>query len=166
MNRFVRVPLLSAAVVFTVAAAGAAAQPVTMKLTCQNIGPPAIEPFDTQPGHTLRESPYACSVGGGPLDGGSITARNWWEAKGQEWTLLSGGGVLRRPDGFVLYQQLEGKLQVQIKDGKMVGYAANGRGRYLAASGPAAQLAGKEYVWKVSPTGATSFQADVEVIDK
>ena len=137
-----------------------------MKLTCQNIGPPSIEALSTQPGHTMRESPYACTVSGGPLEGGALTAKNWWEAKGGEWTLLTGGGVIRRPDGFALYQQLEAKLTVQMKDGKPAGYAANGRARYLVASGRAAELAGKEFVWKVVPTGPTTFQADVNVIER
>ena len=158
--------IMSFALVSTVVigfAAEAAGQAVTMKLTCQNLGPPAVESFGAQPGHAIRETPYSCLVSGGPLDGGVITAKNWWEMKGTEWTLLTGSGAIRRPEGFAVYQNMEGKLTVQMKDGKPSGYTASGHGRYLAASGPAVQLTGKNYNWTVTGTGPTSFQADIEV---
>ena len=138
------------AVISAFAAAGtmavmgtAAAQSTTIKSTCQNVGGAAVEPFGTEPGHALRETTYSCTVNGGPLHGAATTVTHIWHVRGNEWTLLTGQGAMRRPDGIAVHLVTEGTLAFQMNDGKVTGWTANGKGRYLAASGAGTTLGGK-----------------------
>jgi hypothetical protein len=152
------------AIVGAVGLTGAAnAQSVTMKSTCQNIGGAAVEPFGTEAGQSLREATYSCSVSDGPLNGGATTGTNFWLIKGTDWTLLSGQGAMRSPNGAAVFQVQDGTLKIEMKDGKVSRWTASGRGRYIAASGAASALSGKTYQWKVNPSGPTSFVIETTV---
>jgi hypothetical protein len=143
--------------------AGVAAQPMTIKSSCVNTTPFVVERSGAQAGPGIAERPYACVVSGGPLDGGALTGVNVWDVRGADWTLASGISVSRRADGYVVTQATEGKLTMQMKDGKVLGWSAAGGGRYTAAGGVAAPLAGKRFTWKASPTGPSSFTTETTV---
>jgi hypothetical protein len=143
--------------------AGVAAQTMTIKSSCVNTTPFVVETAGAQAGTGIAERPFACVVSGGLLDGGAQTGVNVWEVRGADWTLASGAGVSRRTDGYLVFQSAEGKLSMQMKDGKVVGWSATGSGRYTAAGGVATSLAGKRFSWKAAPTGPNSFSVETTV---
>lgn len=143
--------------------AGVAAQPVTIKSSCVNTTPLTVEMAGAQAGPGIAERPYACIVSGGLLDGGTLTGVNIWEVRGADWTLVSGVGVIRRADGYLVHTLTDGKLTFQIKDGKVVGWSGTGSGGYTAAGGVAASSAGKRFAWKGAPTGPTSYTVETTV---
>jgi hypothetical protein len=139
----------------------AAAQPISTKLTCHNLGVPTTE---TVPGQqnasAIRVNEYTCTVSGGPLDGGIMTAMNIWEVRGADWTALVSTGVTRRPDGYSVFRVLDGKLTLHMKDGKPAGFTATGKGQIVAAAGAGAPFAGRSYTWKTYSLTPTTFMIE------
>jgi hypothetical protein len=48
-----------------------------------------------------------------------------------------------------------------LADGKVTGFTATGKGRYLLATGSAASLAGKTFSFTAKPTGAGQWETEV-----
>jgi hypothetical protein len=61
----------------------------------------------------------------------------------------------------VAYQDTDGKIALTITDGKVTGFTGSGKGRWTIATGSAAPLAGKTYIWTVKSTGAGQWEADL-----
>jgi hypothetical protein len=143
--------------------AGVAAQSITIKSSCVNTTPFVVETAGAQAGPGIAERPYACVVSGGLLDGGTLTGVNIWEVRGADWTTVSGVGVIRRADGYLVHTLTDSKLAFQVKDGKVVGWSGTGSGRYTSAGGVAAPWAGKRFSFKFAPTGPTSYVVETTV---
>jgi hypothetical protein len=85
---------------------------------------------------------------------------NIWEVRGPDWTPLVATGVTRRPDGYSVFQVVDGKLTLQMKDGKPAGFIATGKGKVIAAGGAGAPLAGKNYTWRTTSLTPTTFMIE------
>jgi hypothetical protein len=144
-------------------APGAAAQENTFTITCQNVGNGAPEPLADREGHSILVNDYSCRADSGPLSGGVWTGRAIWEFDKTNAVLVSGTGVVRKPDAIAVYQDKLGKLVLTITDGKVSGFASTGQGSYLAAVGSAASLAGKSYTWTEKSTGPGQFMVELKV---
>ena len=86
-----------------------------------------------------------------------------WDKTKTNAVLLAGSGVIRKPGSTVAFQITEGKLAVTITDGKVTGATSSGRGNDGEATGGAASLAGKLYIWSTKSTGKLQFVLDVKV---
>ena len=76
--------------------------------------------------------------------------------------MVSGFGVVRKPGGMLVYQDVDGKLALTLADGKVTGYTDSGRVSWPIATGSAASLVAKSAVWTATPTGPDQF----EIVDK
>jgi hypothetical protein len=124
---------------------------------CQNFGMSSVEPFGDRPAHNLVVSSYSCRVSGGAMDGSVTTGTSYWDASGPKWILLTGNGAGRKAGGLQVFQQIEGAMELTMRDGKAVGWTATGRGRYLTATGTVSELAGREFRWNARSTGFNAF---------
>jgi hypothetical protein len=153
MNR-IRQIAVSSILVGSMAAAGvAAAQSKSVCNTFQSNS----DAFGDRDGHSVSVSEYACTVTGGLLDGGVTKGIGYWDVSGGTFAMLSGNGVVRKPGALAVFQQLEGKLNLVMKDGKPVGWNGAGRARYVAASGSMSPLHGKAFRWQAASTGFNTF---------
>jgi len=145
----------------TAVSPAAIAQGQTWRLTCSNHGNAAPEPLGDRPGHALQVSESTCTVAGGPMDGGVTSQQVIWEVDGAKWTLLVSTSLTRRPDGRLLGLNTVGTLDVQMQDGRPVGWTASGQGKVALASGKAVALAGKAFTWTGRTTAPGVFTLDV-----
>jgi hypothetical protein len=146
-----------AGAVIGTAAIPAAAQGENWSAQCQNYGSSTSEPYGDQPGHNLIISQYSCRVTGGVMDGGITTGVSYWDATGGKWRLLSGNGAARKAGAFTVFEQIEGNLELVMRDGKPAGWTANGRARYKSAAGTAADQNGRTFRWQAKATGFNMF---------
>jgi hypothetical protein len=120
------------------------------------------EPLGDREGHALRISQISCLATVGPLSGGIFTNYLIYEMDKANGVLLSGGGVVRKPGGTVVFQLgADGKLAPIITDGKVTGVTGTGRGSYVMAIGSSASLAGKSFTYSTKPAGPGQFELDV-----
>ena len=87
--------------------------------------------------------------------------RSLWEVDGAKWTLLVSASVTRRPDGRLVGMSTVGTLDMQMQDGRPVGWTASGQGKVALASGKAAALAGKAFTWTGRTNGPGVYTVDV-----
>ena len=87
--------------------------------------------------------------------------RSLWEVDGAKWTLLVSASVTRRPDGRLVGMSTVGTLDMQMQDGRPVGWTASGQGKVALASGKAAALEGKAFTWTGRTTGPGVYTVDV-----
>ena len=87
--------------------------------------------------------------------------RSLWEVDGAKWTLLVSASVTRRPDGRLLGLNTVGTLDLQMQDGRPVGWTASGQGKVALASGKAAALEGKAFTWTGRTNGPGVYTVDV-----
>jgi hypothetical protein len=140
----------------------AKAQEYTDVYACQYIGAITSEPLGDSEGHVLRITDASCLVTAGPLSGGISTVRTIWEGDKTGGTLLAGEAVTRKPGGMAVNTLTDGKLEVMISDGKVVGVVSSGHGRYVMAVGSAAAVAGKAFVFNTKTTGPGQYSIEAK----
>ena len=118
------------------------------KSRCINSGNNATDNIGDRPDHKISVGNVVCTVSGGVMEGGIMTAETIYEWDGPKATLLSGGGVLRKNGMVVVYKHTEGLTQ-RITEGKTTSYAATGKGIVSFASGAAASLSGQTYTFVI-----------------
>ena len=89
-----------------------------------------------------------------------MTGSAIWEWNGTEAVMLSNSGVLRTPDGTMVYRDSDGKLALTMADGKVTGFTASGKGQAMLATGSAASLGGKTTNWTAISTGPGQFAVE------
>lgn len=157
-----RNPVVLALVLGTLAwAAPATAQPSTFRVLCTTYGSNSLEPVGDREGHSIQAAEAACVTEGGALDGTVTTQNTLWEFDKGAGTMLSSHGFSRKPGAVAAYANSSGTLTFQTSEGKVTGWLATGKGRYLVATGSAAALTGKTYGWQARPTGPRTYVVDV-----
>jgi hypothetical protein len=154
--------IATAAVAFAAFAPGAVAQENIFKTTCQDVGGFAAEPIGDREGHSISVDGYSCRVNSGPMSGGVETGTIIWEWDKTNAVMVSNSGVVRKPGAILVYQGAEAKIALTMADGKVTGFNASGRGRWLTATGSAASLAGKSFTWTSKATGASQFETEIK----
>ncbi len=94
-------------------------------------------------------------MSGAVVTGGDVT--DWDKTSGVE---VLGDGVVRKPGGFAVYQDTEGKVAVTIADGKVSGFSGAGKVHWVIATGSAAPLAGKTFSYTLKSTGPGQWEAN------
>jgi len=97
------------------------------------------------------------------MDGALLTGDSISEWDKNEGSSLSGNAVMRKPGGFAVYQDVEGKFTLTVTDGKITGATGSGSVHYLIATGSAAPLAGKTVTYTTKTTGPYEWEADATV---
>ena len=136
------------------------AQEMTASYSCQVVGANSMEPLGDREGHGLGTLDYSCLVTAGLMSGGVVTGHNVTVFDKSGGTLLMGGGVIRKPDATVVYQQAEEKVEFTMNDGKVTGFTATGRGHVVMAVGGAASFSGMPYVYTAKSTGLGQFSVE------
>jgi hypothetical protein len=160
MHNLLKVPGIVTFAAFAAFAPRAVAQEISFKQICQYFGASAREPVGDHEGHLTLVSQYSCRMEGGPMDGAVVTGgdvTDWDKTSGVE---VLGDGVVRKPGGFAVYQDTEGKVAVTIADGKVSGFSGAGKVHWVIATGSAAPLAGKTFSYTLKSTGAGQWEAD------
>ena len=140
------------------AAPCAVAEEIHFKQICQGDGSEYVDKLGD--GHAVSSGPYSCRMVSGPMDGGVITGQSLMEWDNTGGVVLAGSAVIRKPGGFVVYEDKEGKIALTITDGKVTGFTGSGKVRYLVATGSAAPMAGKTIAYTIKSTGADQWEAD------
>lgn len=128
---------------------------------CTLVGTAAPEPAGDREGHAIQVASATCTIVGGALDGSVVTQYALWDMDGPTANLTSGYGVIRKAGGVAAYQTTSGTRTLVMKDGKVVGWTASGKGRYTLATGSAAAAAGKSFSWTAKLTGLNRYSIDV-----
>jgi len=124
---------------------------------CRSIGPNVLEPLGDREGHGIRVIEISCTGTVGPPAGGVLSATLIWETDKTEIRLLSAGGVIRKPGATSAYSLSDGKSELVLKDGKIIGVDASGHGTYTLAIGSAAARAGKAFSFTSHTTAPGQF---------
>jgi len=149
--------IASAAVLAASAPSAIAQEKITNKFLCQNVGAFALEPLGDREGHSISIGQMSCRVVAGPMSGGILTGSSTWEWDKNNATLISGGGVARKPGATMVYKDMDGTLALTITEGKVTGFTASGHVSFPVATGGGAALAGKSATWTTTPTGPFEF---------
>jgi hypothetical protein len=149
-----------AAIAFAAFAPSAVAEELSFKQICQDVGAFAPEPVGDHEGHAMSVDQYSCRMESGPMDGALVTGgdiTDWHKTNGVE---VLGDAVVRKPGGFAVYQDTEGKTALTITDGKVTGFTGAGKIHWVIATGSAAPLAGKTFSYTLKSTGALQWEAN------
>jgi hypothetical protein len=160
MRKLLRVSGIVTATAFGSVMQGAGAEEIHFKQTCQSVGGDNSEQLGDREGHSISVGPFSCRMESGPMDGGVVTGDAMLEWDKTNAVLVMGFGVIRKPGGFVAYQDTEGKFALTVTDGKVTGFTGSGKIRWTIATGSAAPLAGKSFVYTLKSTGAGQWEAD------
>ena len=136
----------------------------TSKLTCMSTGSLAPEAVGDRDGHFIQSVIGTCTIEGGPLDGAVMTQNTVWDADKGTATIPSGNGVVRKPGGVAVYQTSGGTRNLVIKDGKVAGWMASGKGVYTMATGTLSAVSGKTFSWTGKSTGFNQYSLEA-IID-
>ena len=117
----------------------ATAQPSTFRVLCTTYGSNSLEPIGDREGHSIQAAEAACVTQGGALDGTVTTQNTLWEFDKGAGTMISSHGFSRKPGAIAAYANSSGTLTFQMTDGKVTGWLAAGKGKYLIATGRACQ---------------------------
>jgi hypothetical protein len=163
MNSLMRIcGFATTAFVLSVAAPSAKAEDNTSASTCQDVGTNTPEPLGDREGHSISVEAYSCRLDSGPLAGGVLTGTVIWEWEKTNATMLSNGGVIRKPGSTATFVT-DGKLALTLADGKVTGGVVTGHGTYSVAAGGAASLAGKSFSYTSTLTGPGEFTIVVKL---
>lgn len=155
---------VAASVIVAALSLSSAAQSQTLeKSVCTFIGVNPQEQLNDREGHAISISQFSCRAEGGVLDGSVMTGSQIYEWNGVNAVGHAGYGVYRKPGATVVYVNDEMKNMLVLKDGKVTGFAASGRGHYPLATGTAASLTGKTYTYTAKPTGPGQFLIEAKV---
>jgi hypothetical protein len=160
MRNVLKASGIVAAVVFAAFAPGAIAEELSFKLICQDIGAGANEPVGDHENHVISVDQYSCRMETGPMSGAVLTGSDVIEWDNTNGVEVLGSAAVRKPGGFAVYQDMEGKFAVAIADGKVTGFSGAGKVHWVVATGSAAPLAGKTFSYTMKSTGAGQWEAD------
>lgn len=132
-------------------------QAPTLRTVCTNHGPNVVEPIPDREGQSLLAAEATCVIQGGPMDGAVESQSNLWHYDKGSGTLLAGHAVARRPGQIAAAMTTSGTLTFQMTEGRVTGWSATGKGRYLLGTAAAASLAGRSFSWTATPTGPRSY---------
>jgi hypothetical protein len=141
-------------------ASTAGAQEMSFKMVCQDVGAFAPERVGDREGHMMSVDQYSCRIEGGPMGGAVLTGRDVTDWDKTNGVLVLGDAVVRKPGGFAVYQDTEGKIALTITDGKVAGFTGGGKVHWVVATGSAAPLAGKTFGYMMRSTGAGQWEAN------
>jgi hypothetical protein len=161
MRNLLKASGIAAAIAFAAFAPGAVAQEIHFKQTCHGVGGSNAESLGDREGHSIEVSQLSCLIEGGPMSGGVVTGGDIVEWDKTTGTVVSGDGVIRKPGGFVAYQEAAGRIVLTVTDGKVTGWGGSGKLRWVIATGSAAPLAGKEFNWTIKSGGAGQWEAEL-----
>jgi hypothetical protein len=125
--------------------------------TCHDVGVSAPEPLGAQPGPVMIANDYLCVATSGPMNGGVDTGRAVSVFDKSGGKLVTGTGIIRKPDATAVYLMTDQKLELLMSEGKVVGVTGTGHGRYVLAEGSAAPLSGKTFTIDTKTTGPHQF---------
>jgi hypothetical protein len=148
------------AIAFAAFAPSAGAEELSFKLICQDVGAFSPEPVGDHEGHMMSVDRYSCRMETGPMSGAVVTGSDvtdWDKGVGVE---VLGDAAVRKPGGFGVIQDTEGKIALTITDGKVIGFTGSGKVHWVVATGSAAPLAGKTFSYTLKSTGAGQWEAD------
>ena len=114
----------------------------------------------------MANNDFACRIDGGPLDKGLATGHQVYEFFGRKGVGKAGMGVARHPNGVAVWVNETMQNDLQLQEGKVVGFQASGKGRYSMAAGAAKELDGRTYSYVARPTGPGQFDIEVSVDEK
>jgi hypothetical protein len=134
------------------------AQEMTDRAACHFAGPPAMEPLGQDA--MLQVGSYTCRVEAGSLQGAVMTGEAIYRYRQGNGEWLANHGVIRHPNGLLVYRGQEANLKLQMKDGQATGWTGGGKNAIPAATGVAAQLANKTVTWRAEATGARTFKLE------
>jgi hypothetical protein len=137
-----------------------------MTLVCIAVGSSAPEVLDSKQGHSVADNNFACRIDGGPLDKGWATGHQVYEFFGPKGVGKAGIGVARHPNGVAVWVNETMQNDLQLQDGKVVGFHASGKGKYSMAAGAAKELEGRTYSYVAQPTGPGQFNIEVSIDEK
>jgi hypothetical protein len=138
------------------------AQVITASWTCQDVGNGSMEPLG-QEGRSFGVFDYVCLATSGPANGGLDTGRTVVVFDKSGGTLVTGTGVIRKPDAMAVYLMTDEKMEFVVSDGKVIGITATGHGRYVMAVGSAASLSGKSFTITQKTTAPHQFSIEEKV---
>jgi hypothetical protein len=141
-------------------ASTAGAQELSFKVICQDVGAFSPEPVGDHEGHVMSVDQYSCRIEGGPMGGAVLTGRDVTDWDKTNGVLVLGDAVVRKPGGFAVYQDMEGKIALTITDGKVTGFTGGGKVHWVVATGSAGPLAGKTFSYTMQSTGAGQWEAN------
>ena len=130
------------------------------KFMCLTYGSSFSEPLGDREKHGISANQNVCRFDSGPMAGSVVTGTAFWEWDGTNATLISGQGIERKADATTVYEQVSGKLSLIVADGKVTGLTGTIRGRYRAAFGAAASLAGTSYTITVKSIGPGQLEGE------
>ena len=116
-----------------------------------------MEPLGGQAGPMMSVGDYACVATSGPMAGGVDTGRAVLVFDQSGGKLMTGTGVIRKPDATAAYVVTDEKFDFVTSDGKVAGVKSIGHGRYVLATGSAASLAGRSFTIETEPAGPNQF---------
>jgi hypothetical protein len=145
---------------FAAFAPSAGAQEMSFKEICQDVGAGAPDRAGDREGHMFSVDHYSCRMKGGPMDGALVTGSDVIEWDKTDGVEVLGDAAVRKPGGFAVHQDAEGKFAVTVADGKVTGFTGAGKVRWVVATGSAAPLAGKTFRYTAKSTGAGQWEAD------
>ena len=155
------VAVLAASMIQT-AVLKADAQAITASWSCQDVGNGSMEPLG-QEGRSFGVFDYVCLATSGPANGGLDTGRSVVVFDKSGGTLVTGTGVIRKPDAMAVYLMTDEKMEFVVSDGKVIGITATGHGRYVMAVGSAASLSGKSFTITQKTTAPHQFSIEEKV---
>ena len=97
------------------------------------------------------------------MDGAVATQQVIWEYDKGVGTLVSSHSVSRKPGAMLISVSRSGKLTLQMTDGRVTGWTANGTLSYALATGSAAGLDKKNANWSARPTGNRTYVLEITV---
>jgi hypothetical protein len=151
-----------------VLALGAAANPAhaqgtSIRTLCTDPGPHLNEPMPGREEQSILEGSGTCVIQGGPMDGAVETQHKLWHFDKAGGSLVSLHAVARKPGSMAVYVNDAGTLDFRTTEGKVTGWTASGKGRYVLGTGAAAAFSGKSVSWTAVPTGPRTYIVSVVI---
>jgi hypothetical protein len=159
MRNSMKVSGMVTAIVFVAFGPGAKAQETGHDI-CRSIGGFTPEQLGDREHHALATTQESCQTTEGPTAGSvsnNIVVMEWDGPHAKE---LSGFGVGRKPGAALVFQDLDGQVEVTMADGKPTGWIATGHSILTLATGTWASLKGKTISWTAKPTGPNVTELD------
>jgi hypothetical protein len=155
-----KTPVIASAIALLALMPSAIAQESHAKIVCQNIGPASSgpEPVGDRAGHGISVTQQSCRIDSGPWSGTVLTGTATWEWDGPNAVLISGGDVARKAGATAVSVLTEGKLALTMTDGKVTGWMATGKGRWMVG-----EMAGKSFTFTSKPTSRDEWETDAAV---
>lgn len=155
--------LLIALTVGALSPASFAQASIAYRALCQNSGTSPLEPIGDRDGHSISVIQQSCRIEGGPMDAAILTGTIVYEWDKANGTGLAGQAIARKGGAAVVLQLGDFKNTLTMTDGKVTGFLGTGQGTYKLATGAAAVLAGKTFIYIARPSAPGQYVIDFKV---